>query len=98
MPVFGNLRDVIPLGVQSRHVGDLDVEPRHGLKRSFEGSSGLGNRMNDTGGLQGTSETIQQVCTLTAAHIFSSCGCDCPRLVRHCCACLSANTRHLQTC
>jgi hypothetical protein len=39
----------------------LDVEARPGERRSFEGSSDIGNRMNDTGGLQGTSDTIQQV-------------------------------------
>jgi hypothetical protein len=61
MPVSGSLKDVIPLGVQSRHVGDLDVEARPSERRSFEGSSDIGNRMNGNGGLQGSSNTIQQV-------------------------------------
>jgi hypothetical protein len=62
MPVSGCLKNVTPLGVQSRHVGDLDAEPRQSSRQSFEGSSELGNRMNTTGGLQGTADTIQQVC------------------------------------
>jgi hypothetical protein len=71
MPVSGGLQDVVPLGVQSRHVGDLDVEARPSDRRSFEGSSDIGNRMNGAGGLQDTSDTIQQVRNATTSSLVT---------------------------